>query len=238
MNSKNYMLADYEKFIEQLLRAQHSISECISHKPTRGATREDFFKEQIRNVLPKYRVASGVIIDQDGHQSPQCDCILIDSKTTCRRLGNQEIVYVEDVLALIEVKSTIRGVDLKKFNDDLKKIAKFKPYNSNIRKILLGFNVDLQMDTFYKRFGYKFFPEIESFKRDLNQKYIRGKRVKKDTNVDYSEIDAVVNLSVNTEGEDSFFIQRIPDVYDANNYYINKCEGDEYAFGQFLNMLK
>jgi len=232
------MLAEYEKFIEELLRAQHKISECITHKPTRGATREDFFKEQIRNVLPKYRVASGVIVDDLGKQSPQCDCILIDSKTTCRRLGNQEVVYIEDVLAVIEVKSTIRGEDLAKFSSDLKKIGKLKPRNTIFKKVLLGFNTDLQIDTFYKRFGYKYYREVEAFKREMTEKRVGGKRVKSNTTVHYPEIDAVVNLSSDSEGEDSFFIQRTPDQYDDNNYHISRCLADEYAFGQFLKILK
>lgn len=227
------MLLEYEKYIEKLLRSQYSVSDCIQHKGTRGATREDFFKEQLRNVLPKYRIVSGIIVDDLGVQSPQCDCIIINSNTTCRRLGNQEMVHAEDVLFLVEVKSTIRGGDLKKFNNDLKKVKKLFGVNPNFRGILIGFNSDLQLKTLYTRFGYKYYRELDTFKREV----FPGKSPKK-TKVDYENIDAVVNLDANEEGDESFFIQRVPDAHDVNHYFVNECAGDEYAFGQFLKMIK
>jgi hypothetical protein len=145
-------------------------------------------------------------------------------------------VHSEDVLFLVEIKSTIRGEDLSKFNNDLKKVKKLFGINPNFKGIIIGFNCNLQLPTLYKRFGYKFNKEIAAFSReDLSR---RRTAVVRKTKVDYENIDAVVSLSTQDDGSSSFFIQRTPDPRDENHFVVNECNGDELAFGQFLKMIK
>lgn len=147
-------LTKFDEYIQKLLLAQYEVSEIIEHKLTRGEIREDFLKEQILKRNRKYRATNGIIADAEGNQSCQCDCLLVSNQAQTRGIGKQEIVDINDVLFVIEVKSNITGTDLKKFNKDIEKIKKMKHQNQFMRFIMFGYKISLKHKTVLKRFKH------------------------------------------------------------------------------------
>jgi tRNA G10 N-methylase Trm11 len=187
------LLKCYDEYIQKLLIAQFEVSEIIEHNLTKGEIREDFLKKIIVERLPKYRAINGIIVDEDGKQSSQCDCILLDVNSQTRKLGKQEIVDIDDVLYVIEIKSNIKGADLTKFNADIDKIKEMKHSNEKMKFIMFGYKINLKHKTVLKR-----------FKHDVNA----------DTQVIYfeeSNSEFYPNIDVLVSLDDCNDLQEIPD---------------------------
>ncbi|XLQ20178.1 MAG: DUF6602 domain-containing protein [Candidatus Moraniibacteriota bacterium] len=179
------MLRKYDEYIQNLLIAQYEVSETIEHKLTRGEVREDFLKEVIIKRLPRYRAINGVIVDENGKQSPQCDCILLDANAPTRKIGNQEIVDIRDVLFVIEIKSNATGGDLKKYDKDIARIKGMKHVNDKMKFILFAYKVDLKHKTVLKRFHW----EIDNSTGVIY--YLKDENGGKE---EYSNIDILLSL--------------------------------------------
>jgi len=225
------MLKKYDEYIQNLLIAQYKVSGIIEHNLTKGEVREDFLKDMIIERLPKYRAVNGVIVDPLGRQSPQCDCILLKSNAQTRKIGKQEIVDIEDVLFVIEIKSNAKGTDLKKFNDDIKKIKKMQNSNDRMKFILFGYEINLKHLTILKRFKHNFDSYIKSIYLDP-----RGNEM-------YPNIDILLNLSSSFEvlseepcKNKPFILQRIEKIKGSpEEYFYNS---NRPIIREFFGILK
>ena len=223
------MLQKYDEYIQKLLIAQYEVSEIIEHKLTRGEVREDFLKEIIIKRLPRYRAVNGIIVDSAGAQSPQCDCILLKSNAQTRKIGKQEIVDIDDVLFVIEIKSNATGADIKKFNNDIKKIKEMRNSNNTMRFILFGYKMKLKHKTILKRFQHDIDTPTKSiyFEPVNNELY---------PNIDILlSLDPVKDLLEKPNENKQFILQRIEKKKGEWKYFYNKnCP----IISEFFGILK
>jgi hypothetical protein len=90
----------------------YELSGGVAHDGEKGAFREFFLAELIRPFVPKhFGVGSGVIVDAYGHQSKQSDIVIYDHRLIPPILlsGDRGIFPIDSVLAVVEVKSTLKS---------------------------------------------------------------------------------------------------------------------------------
>lgn len=201
------MLFDkFDEYYQKLLIAQHDISEMIDHKLTRGQMREDFLRQIILSQFPGLSVISGMITDART-QSPQVDLIVTRHHCRFRQLWGYNIVDIEDVEMVIEVKSNATGTDLKKTNTDFWKIKALSLMKSPLCGIFC-YRMDLQHQTLMKRFGYSWNSEylaFESFDTAL---------------VQYPNIDFLICIEADEEYPEN----------DKEVFFIWNTDEDKYSY--------
>jgi len=100
----------------------------ITHGPTIGAMYEGLTKEALSRTLPvdDLTVTSGFARDEEGTLSPQLDCILAVGKGEEVPHTRTYVHRVEDVIATVEVKKTLYGVDLHDGFENLRNLAQLQ----------------------------------------------------------------------------------------------------------------
>jgi len=129
----------FDKLFKNLSEEAASIIE-MDHDGTKGFFREHFIKTLIDKMLPLHIGAgSGIIVDEYGNQSSQCDVILYDKRILPPFLsyGSTSVYPIQSVLAVIEVKSGITSKT--KCKDICRNLEKTKSLFENyIDKITIG----------------------------------------------------------------------------------------------------
>jgi hypothetical protein len=192
-------LDKFDEYIEALLLAQYDVSEDVfPHVLTRGETREDFLKVQIKQRYPTISCLKGCIASDKG-QSTQIDVVIPRHGAQHRTLGDQTIIDSNDVLFVIEIKSRATGTDLK----DLNATADLCNSLASRQKPKVGlfcYYYDLKLENLLRRFGYIYDKTLGSFELQDNPK------------IEYPNIDFMLALDKNdddTTGEKrSFFVVR------------------------------
>lgn len=118
------------------MKIEFEESSQINHALLKGQHREKIvIKQYLEKYLPlKYGISSGIVIDSHGHQSKQQDIIIYDKFNTMHLSGenrnDDEQVYIpiENVFAVIEVKSNLTNEEL----EDV--IEKFESVNKLVQK--------------------------------------------------------------------------------------------------------
>jgi len=98
------------------MKSLYELSGGVTHDGEMGAFREFFVAELVRPVLPHhFGVGSGVVVGRDGRQSPQLDVIICDRRGVPPLLtaGERGVYPLDSVLAVCEVKSTLKAADYK-----------------------------------------------------------------------------------------------------------------------------
>jgi hypothetical protein len=104
----------------------------LFHPGEYGSYREQIVTQWLRMYTPeRFGISSGFIINSKGTISPQCDIIIYDKFSTPKieNSDNQRFFPVESVIAVCEVKSSIKSIN--ELNSHLIKL-------SQIKKIRLG----------------------------------------------------------------------------------------------------
>ena len=101
------------------------MSSQFKHRPSVGTAREYALKEFLRAHLPqKLTIGSGIVIDSTGKKSKQIDIIIYDALNApiLHASDNLQIIPVECVYAVIEVKSFLDSRELRKSVDNIRSI--------------------------------------------------------------------------------------------------------------------
>lgn len=147
----------YHHYSQNLLLAQHEVSEIIKHSLTRGEVREDFIIQYLTksiNDCSNYLKRGFVNLGEE-EQSGQADILLIKKFAENIELGNRGNVIVnpEDCLMMIEVKSTLTGDYLNDLNSEARRI---KEANPDVVCGMLAYKSDLKKKTIMKRCGHDY----------------------------------------------------------------------------------
>jgi len=126
------------KIFEQLnnqLIDQSKKSDIIKHNLEKGLGNEEILRNLIKDFLPdKYGVAKGKVINEQGKSSKHCDIIVYDS-LNCPKLfideNRNQILPIEGVYAVLEVKSTLTSKLLKEAFENLYSVYKLKKRTNN-----------------------------------------------------------------------------------------------------------
>jgi len=126
------------KVFEQLNKAlleKSRNSNIIGHNLEKGLGNENIIRDLLIDFLPeKYGVAKGKIINSRGHLSKHCDIIIYD-KLNCPKLfideNKNQILPIEGVYSVIEVKSTLDSNKLKESFENLNSVFLLNKRNQN-----------------------------------------------------------------------------------------------------------
>lgn len=147
----------YHHYSQNLLLAQHEVSEIIKHTLTRGEVREDFIIQYLTKSIQNCQafLKRGFINLGEVDQSGQADLLLVKEYAEIIDLGNRGniIVNPEDCLMMVEVKSTLTGTYLNELNVEAQRI---KAANPNIVCGMFAYKSELEKKTIMKRCGYDF----------------------------------------------------------------------------------
>ncbi|NII25166.1 hypothetical protein HB364_08750 [Pseudoflavitalea sp. X16] len=147
----------YHHYSQNLLLAQHEVSEIIKHTLTRGEVREDFIIQYLTKSIQNCQafLKRGFINLDKVDQSGQADILLVKEFAEIIDLGNRGNVIVnpEDCLMIVEVKSTLTGTYLNELNVEAQRI---KTANPNIICGMFAYKSEIEKKTIMKRCGYDF----------------------------------------------------------------------------------
>lgn len=154
----------YHHYSQNLLLAQHEVSEIIKHSLTRGEVREDFIIQYLNKSIQGCEdyLKRGFINLGEEEQSGQADILLVNKFAEWIDLGNRGNVIVnpEDCLMVIEVKSTLTGTYLNELNVEAKRI---KVANPNIVCGMFAYKSELEKRTIMKRCGYDYDSDTQTY---------------------------------------------------------------------------
>jgi hypothetical protein len=126
-----FNLVEHYKNITLNLQSQYKLSSAYGHSGTKGNLRETILIDTIKSMAPDYiNVCKGEICDSTGSRSPEFDIIISYNSNAMKLFSSSgnNVIPIESVLAVIEVKSTLAEDHLTKFNNDLSILNKFNRY--------------------------------------------------------------------------------------------------------------
>lgn len=106
----NTILHYYDGILQRMRAEVDFINAQFQHQGLKGEGNEEALRKVLEHFLAKkYAVGTGVVIDQHGTQSKQCDIVIYDNTLypSILALGNVHMFPVDIVYATIEVKSTL-----------------------------------------------------------------------------------------------------------------------------------
>lgn len=124
MNEK--ILKDIFDNLELSLKNEMKIK--IQHNLEDGKYREYLVKRLLSKIVPsKYEITNGFIIDSENNKSDEMDIIIYDKNYVPPFFDETyTVVPIESVIAVIQVKTTLTTVELKKSINNLNSIDKLK----------------------------------------------------------------------------------------------------------------
>jgi hypothetical protein len=115
----------------------------------------DFNEALIRNCIlkyidkKKYGVKQGIIYDNKGKTSKECDIIIYrKGKEPLFELGNLVVVNESDVAFVVEVKSSI---DSGKMSEAISNLKEVKKLNNHIMCWIVAFKTKMRIKTLYRK---------------------------------------------------------------------------------------
>ena len=123
------MLKEFES-IAQKIQADFERTKDLPHQGVKGVAREqsvteDFLKQYLP---PKYSIGSGLITDANGDFSRQQDIVIYDgfNLPVLQDLQDNKVFFAEQVLAAIEVKSSLAHAEITDIIDKARSIGSLR----------------------------------------------------------------------------------------------------------------
>jgi hypothetical protein len=149
------MFKEFNQYTQNLLMAQHFVSRIIDNPGILGTVREDFIIEAIERRFENPKLLKRGCLLMGEIQTNQVDIFLHKRNCQVIAMGEQRMVAVEDCLIMMEVKSTLVGVDLTKFNNEAAIIKQYSPDAHPVCGVF-GYTLGLQKKTILRRLGYRY----------------------------------------------------------------------------------
>lgn len=133
MESNSFNLVEHYKNISNHLFSQYLLSSSYGHRGSKGQIREDFMTKTLQEMAHDYiKLKNGEICDSKGRRSSEFDIIVSYLSNTIRLFGSgiTNVIPVETVLSVIEVKSILSMDGIGKFNNDIKSLNSFERFYS------------------------------------------------------------------------------------------------------------
>jgi hypothetical protein len=115
-------LAQHYRHVSQLLQSEYRLSSAYGHHGTKGHMREDLLADALRAIVPdNVKICKGEICDSDGNRTPEFDIVVSQHSDTIKLFGTprNQVIPVEDVFAVLEVKSVLAQDGILKFNSNI-----------------------------------------------------------------------------------------------------------------------
>jgi hypothetical protein len=198
MSSSGYaeLIKIFEE-IENEMRAKFERARIsIKHSALKGSAFENTLKDFLIAYLPKHLSFSrGMIVDSDGKYSKEIDIIIYDTANTpiFEKSGDIQVIPVECVYGVIEVKAYLDTDELKKIYENLDSVRNFskKSFFKSGGAVIYVNNVYGKEWDFWPINYFVF--AIDSMKLDKIAKYIE-ERNKNETRELWNQIDTICVL--------------------------------------------
>lgn len=115
--------------VMQGLLANYRTTSAYGHRVGRGDSRENLIRDWLRSFLPRnLNVKKGEIVDHRGVRSPEFDIIIHLDSTAPQFFSTPErsVIPVEEVLAVIEVKTNLTRDALEEFSRNLQSVGELE----------------------------------------------------------------------------------------------------------------
>ena len=145
---------NYEEIQNELLAKRKQLMELgFSSLPPKiqGDYSEVLLRDFINKYIDKtvYEVKQGIIYDEKGKKSKECDIIIYrKGKTPLFESGNLVVVNQDDVKFVLEVKSTLNSNKISEAINNLKEVKKL---NKNIMCWIVAFETQMLVKTLYRK---------------------------------------------------------------------------------------
>ncbi len=135
------MIKTVAQLLEGFLKAENQAlqKQKVDHRPTIGDMYEGLTKELLNKALPSssdLNVTAGFIVDKDGTQSAELDCLLVTGKGEQVPYTDKFKYSIDDVVAVIQVKKNLYSADIEGGFQNLNSFMKFEVSKSK-RAVLL-----------------------------------------------------------------------------------------------------
>jgi hypothetical protein len=139
------------------MKELYELAGGVEHDGEKGAFREYFINELIKPYIPEhFGIGSGIVVDAYGKQSRQCDVIIYDKRLLppILQAGNKGIYPIDNVMCVLEVKSTLQASHYKALTDAAYRLS---PNNPDGLRVASPGNLENGKTYYplYAVFGYK-----------------------------------------------------------------------------------
>lgn len=129
------MIKTLSELLESLKSAENEAlkKQNIRHRPTIGDMYEGLTQSLLQRSLPPsapWCVTSGFIVDAEGNLSEELDCLVVTGEGEEVPYTNKKKFFVDEVVAVIQVKKNLYGSDLRSGYQNLLSVNKFDPTRS------------------------------------------------------------------------------------------------------------
>lgn len=123
------------KQINRMLNEKLNQAKIINHNLEKGLGNENALREVFRDFFPlRFGIAKGKVINSEGSLSKQCDIIIYD-QINCPKLfideNQNQIIPIEGVYYVMEVKTTLNSEKMKESFDNLFSVYNLKNCRRN-----------------------------------------------------------------------------------------------------------
>ncbi|MDB6026781.1 MAG: hypothetical protein JWM68_3004 [Verrucomicrobiales bacterium] len=153
---------EFDLYSENLLLAQHDVSEIISHELMKGEVREDFLISVLASCSEPPPILVRGTLSDGKKDAGQLDIILCRPHAQLRKMGSQCYVEKSDSLCVIEVKGNCTGRDLNRAEAKAQVIQKLKGKEKPLYGVVC-YKSKLTEATIMKRFGFAYEANTETY---------------------------------------------------------------------------
>lgn len=122
------ILRQYYQGITQQLRSEVDfINSLFEHQGVKGEGNETVLRDLVTKFIPKrYGVGTGVVVDQHGNSSRQCDIVIYDTflYPSLLSLSSVHLFPVDIVYATVEVKTTLNSKTAKEALENIASVRR------------------------------------------------------------------------------------------------------------------
>jgi hypothetical protein len=126
-----FNLIEHYRNLSQYLAAQYRLSSSYGHHGSKGQLREDILMTTLQEMAHDFvKLCKGEICDSTGRRSVEFDIIIsyISSALRLFSTATNQVIPIESVLAVLEVKSILAKESITTFNSNLANLNTFDRY--------------------------------------------------------------------------------------------------------------
>jgi hypothetical protein len=126
-----FNILEHYRNLSQDLASQSRVSSAYGHRGSKGQLREDILMTTLQEIAHDFvKLCKGEICDSTGRRSVEFDIIVSYLSTAIRLFSTptHQVIPVENVLVVLEVKSSLKRDEVTTFNTNLAHLNTFDRY--------------------------------------------------------------------------------------------------------------
>jgi hypothetical protein len=127
----SFNLVEHYRALSDSLASQYRLSSAYGHRGSKGQIREDVLMATLQGMAHDFvKLCKGEVCDSTGRRSAEFDIIISYLSSAIRLFGTatNQVIPIESVLAVLEVKSMLAKESVTTFNSSLAHLNTFDRY--------------------------------------------------------------------------------------------------------------